>query len=582
MQRLMSTRYSRTLLKNSNIHQLKRFNSTTNNTSINDLLNDCKLYFKENSTITKRIDTIKPIIPNLDTDTFEPNTITLGINQSKELKPGLFVDALTADPLSNDHTYPDILRSYRKSHPNSNLKVIFDNNKNESIGGGIFKCKSPIFNSETRLIQDAKLGDGTSKLLNRDFFNNLSFVEVNDSTFSQHIKLEGAETLDLNSNPKDNQIKESDIQLWVNILSSDGKVTKINDIPYLNIINTKIEDSSLDIGTSIKESLPEDSFEVDLDKINSANSMIMNDINNVSEYLKLYQKSNINELLFTINRETSGYKPLILLLRGLLKELHLDSSSDIKTAVQLKDEIKEWSQHAHFELQSKVTPFLENVLLKDFTKITQLIYNSGDLTLVISNLLNGTRAKVKTSLFGEEIECYGTLNEASSKSHYLEGRIDTLFPESIQIKEQTKENVNDYLSNLQGKIANEKLPEVQSKINKYIINEIIAAPFTIFILSNIGYIYDLITLNSAFAFTALTLAVTLNTSHKKIISIITEFKDWYIEQLRLYIDNTTIFLGNRLNEHIKTFEETQIKKTEIIESLKNVINELEKRDKLMK
>ena len=93
MQRLMSTRYSRTLLKNSNIHQLKRFNSTTNNTSINDLLNDCKLYFKENSTITKRIDTIKPIIPNLDTNTFEPNTITLGINQSKELKPGLFVDA---------------------------------------------------------------------------------------------------------------------------------------------------------------------------------------------------------------------------------------------------------------------------------------------------------------------------------------------------------------------------------------------------------------------------------------------------------------------------------------------------------
>ena len=407
-------------------------------------------------------------------------------------------------------------------------------------------------------------------------------MEVNDSTFSQHIKLEGAETLDLNSNPKDNQIKESDIQLWVNILSSDGKVTKINDIPYLNIINTKIEDSSLDIGTSIKESLPEDTFEVDLDKINSANSMIMNDINNVSEYLKLYQKSNINELLFTINRETSGYKPLILLLRGLLKELHLDSSSDIKTAVQLKDENKEWSQHAHFELQSKVTPFLENVLLKDFTKITQLIYNSGDLTLVISNLLNGTRAKVKTSLFGEEIECYGTLNEASSKSHYLEGRIDTLFPESIQIKEQTKENVNDYLSNLQGKIANEKLPEVQSKINKYIINEIIAAPFTIFILSNIGYIYDLITLNSAFAFTALTLAVTLNTSHKKIISIITEFKDWYIEQLRLYIDNTTIFLGNKLNEHIKTFEETQIKKTEIMESLKNVINELEKRDKLMK
>lgn len=583
MQRLLSTLSPKPLFPRLKLRQFKRCNSsdprTASSISLSQILDDARSHFGDDPRILGKIDSISRIAPSRtikDYKVFEPKTISLGIVQSNDLKPGLFVDSLVVDPLSNDNKYDELIQEFRKANATSNMKIIYGA-KSKAIKGGIFTCKSPILNHELRLIQDAKPGDGLGKTLNRDLFNDLSFVEVNDKSFSQHVKIDGADSLDFNTSPQDSQIIESDCQIWVYVTSPNTNVERINDSPYFMIIN---ESQGSSVGGRLMENHDTNSFEVDLNKLNEANTLVSESIKNVSRYLELYQQSNMNELLFTLNRETSGYKPLILLLRSLLRDLHLKESDDVKIAKQLKEEITEWAQNSHFELQSKVTPFLENVLLKELTKISQLIINSGDLTLVISNLLNGTRASLKNGLFGKEVRCYGSLEDATAKSHYLEGRIDSLFPENKVQKPE--KGVDDFIVELKGEVANEKLPELQSRINKFLTQEIIAAPFTIFTLCNVGYLYDFITLNTAFAVTALSIAVTANTSQKKIISIISEFKDWYLEKLRLYIDNTTIFLGKRLNANIASYESNQARKKQIIKELQFAIIEIEKIDKVLR
>lgn len=580
MQRLLSSSSPKLLFSRLNLRQLKRFNSHVPKIyPLSQILEDARLYFGKEQGVIEKIDSLKKIIPAdtvKDYTEFEPTTISLGIVQSKDLKPGLFVDSLVVDPLSSDNKYDELISSFRKENPTSNLKIVYGS-KNEAIRGGLFTFKSPILNRELRLIQDAKPGDGLGKRLNRDLFNNLSFVEVNDKSFSQHVKIEGANSLDFNTKPQDSQISPSDCQIWVYVTSPNSKVEKINDLPYFTIIN---EAQDLSVGGKLTESHDPNSFVIDLNKLHEANSLVSESIKNISRYLELYQQSNMNELLYTLNRETSGYKPLVLLLRSLLNDLHVRESDDVQVAKQLKGEITEWAQNSHFELQSKVTPFLENVLLKELTKISQLLINSGDLTLIISNLLNGTRVKLKSGLFGKDLECYGSLEEATAKSHYLEGKIDALFPDTKSQKPE--KNVNDFIHELKGEVANKKLPELQSHINRFLTREIIAAPFTIFTLCNVGYLYDIITLNTAVAVTALSIAVTANTSQKKIIAIISAFKDWYLEKLRLYIDNTTVFLGKRLNDNIALYESTQAKRKEVISNLQSAIMEIEKADKLLK
>lgn len=582
MQKLLNPITSKQLHTKFRLKQLKRFNGTTSkNKSLAQILDDTSKYFGKEQRIVNKVTSLKKIVPSTsDYVNFEPSTITFGICQANDIKRGLFIDSLIVDPLSNDNSITKLIKKFRDTHPQSNIKVVYGS-KNQALGGGIFTSKSPILSGNLRLIQDAKMGDGSSKLLKREIFNNLSFVEVNDTTFSQHVKVEGAENLDFNSEPKDDAISEPDCQIWLYVTSENSNTVKINDYPYFEITN-HVEEPS-DLGASLMSKLKENTFAIDLQKLLKANTLVSENINNISEYLSLYKKSNINELLFTINRETSGYKPLILLLRSLMKDLTIEESDDLKIAKELKNEITSWAQNSHFELQSKVAPFLEHVLVKDLTKISQLIMNSGDLTLVVSNLLNGTSVKVKNGLFGKEIECYGSLQDSIAQSHYLEGKIDALFPESLN-EGDTYNTVkaDSILLDLKNKVANDKIPAIQSKINKYLINEIIAAPFTIFVLSNVGYLYDIITLNTAVALTALTVAVTANTTQKKIIKDIVKFKDWYLEQLRLYIDKTTVLLGEKLDKNILQYEETQAMKRETVKNLQTVLVELEAADRLLK
>lgn len=579
MQRFLNATNSKAFFYYRRLAQIKRFNSTVSGKSLFETLKRAHTLFGEDLKVQKKIDSLNRILPKNSTNDylgFQPSTICLGILQSDDIKPGLFLDSLIADPMSSDKEYTNSIQNYRKKNLGSNIKVEYGE-RNNSLGGGIFACKTPILNHELRLIQDAKLGDGLGKTLSRDLFNDLSFVEINDRLFRKNIKIEGAANLDFTDRQEDDKISESCCQIFIYVVSRISDVVKLNDLPYFVILNESKKET---VGSLLVEDIEENNFRVDLDKLHEANSLLNESVSNISEYLNLYQKSNINELLFTLNRETSGYKPLILLLRSLVRDLHLKESDDIKIASELKDEITEWAQVSHFELQSKVSPFLEKVLLKELTKISQLVMNSGDLTLVISNLLNGTRIKLKEGIFSDEIECYGSLKDAAANSHYLEGKIDALFSENrAQFSEK---NVDDFLIQLQDEVTNNKLPELQSQINQFLTKEIIATPFTIFALCNVGFIYDFISLNTAIAVTALSIAVTANISQKKIISIISNFISWYLEKLRLYIDNTVVFLGNRLDSRIANYKSMQEKKLVVINELKVAIVELEKADKKLK
>ncbi|OUT24599.1 hypothetical protein CAS74_000987 [Pichia kudriavzevii] len=556
----------------------KRTIRTITGQSLSKSLQEANTLFGDDIRIQDKITTITNILPLGKLREFAPSTITLGILQASDIEKGLFVDSLIVDPLSNDNKVAQLVRKFRQKNPNSNVKLI-KGNCDEHVSGGIFTSKSPVLDSELRLNQDAKFGDGTSRLLNRETFNNISFVEVNDPSFTQKLDVEGAENLDLSNSQKDAQIKPTDIQIWIYVKSDTSDVDKINDLPYLVLVNRPAADTA--VGESLVDELERNNFAVDLKTLEHANKLATESVHNISEYLKLYQKSNINELLYTINRETSGYKPLILLLRNLMRDLHVKKSGDIEIAKQLKEEIVDWTQNAHFELQSKVTPFLENAMLRNLTKLNQLILNSGDLTLVISNLLNGTRAHLKNGLFCNEIECYGSLVESNSKSHYLRGRIDTLFPDKIKSQVENSK-IDNLLEGLKDKVANDKLPSLQSRINGILINELFASPFIVFVLSNVGYVYDFITLNTCMALTALTIAVTANTSQKSIIKAVSEFKDWYIDQLRVYIDKMGGLLLEKLDQNINDYELTQERKRTTVEELRSITSEIERIDSQLK
>lgn len=583
MQRFLSSKIFNSCIRTT-YH--KRLNSTvvkSSKRSLIETLNDARYYFGDDKNISRKIESLKKIVPKNssgDYTNFEPTTISLGIVQSPALKQGLFLDTLLSDPYSITSTH-ELIKQFRLKNPQANIKVIYGA-EDKAVKGGIFTSKTSILNHEMRLIQDAKPGDGSSKLLNRDLFNDFSFIEINDKTFSKHVNIDGAESLDLATDLKDSEIKESDCQIIIYVTSFGSILDVINDTPSIWINNVPSNNTDLNIGTELETVNDENIFEIDLQKLNHANSLISDNIQKVSEYLLLYQQSNINELLYTLNRETSGYKPQIFLLKSLLKDLKINESSDVELAKHLKEEITEWAQQSHFELQSKVSPFLENVLLKRFSKLTQLIINSGDLTLVIPNLLNGTRVKFKGGFFQDEIECYGSLEDATAKSHYLQGRIDALFPDNKDKGGVLKKDIDDYLIELKNEVSTKKLPEVQSEINKYLIEEVIAGPFTLFALTNVGYIYDIVSLNTVVAITTLSIAITASMSQKKAISILTKFNDWYLEKLRLYIDTTAITLGKKLEANIKSYEDSQFKKKAIINELKDILYELENADFTLK
>ncbi|GMF05863.1 unnamed protein product [[Candida] boidinii] len=61
---------------------------------------------------------------------------------------------------------------------------------------------------------------------------------------------------------------------------------------------------------------------IDFTKVNKANELMNQSTSNSSEYLNLLKKSNIFKFLYLINKETSGYRPSIALMRSVIRDIY--------------------------------------------------------------------------------------------------------------------------------------------------------------------------------------------------------------------------------------------------------------------
>lgn len=76
--------------------------------------------------------------------------------------------------------------------------------------------------------------------------------------------------------------------------------------------------------------------------------------------------------------------------------------------------------------------------------------------------------------------------------------------------------------------------------------------------------------------------MTANTSQKSIIKVVSEFKDWYIDQLRVYIDKMGGLLVEKLDQNINDYELTQERKRTTVEELRSITSEIERIDSQLK
>ncbi|ODV86514.1 hypothetical protein CANARDRAFT_187107, partial [[Candida] arabinofermentans NRRL YB-2248] len=437
---------------------------------------------------------------------------------------------------------------------------------------------SPILNKELRIIQNETVGDDNSKkFLNRELFNDIEFVEINNIGPSSKVsKLQNVESITIGDDDTIKQPSDFGCHMYIYVKSKNSEMLEVsNNYPLLNIIN----EESQDIGSNFKTSIDSNSTVINLNKFNKANELISNSSSsNITEYLTLIKESKINSFLFTLNKETSGYKPIILLVESLLQDMkfNLKNKSNKnhfeKESNSLKIQINQWSQLSHFELQSKIIPFLTDILIMKFSKISQILFNVDDFQLVLSKHLFEDELNIQKSTFNfTKVKCHGSLIDSTNKLNYLEGKIDSLLPQDDEL--QTDNIITNPITQLKQLTNDVKLPELEAKINKITLDNLILINLPTFSITTIGYILNYLELNSTMALIALSLAISFNNISKSSYSLLNNFKDWYIENLRLSIDKNTIYLNNKLSENLKKVESNIDKR---LKNFENLSKEVEK------
>ncbi|GMM27546.1 hypothetical protein DAMA08_002620 [Martiniozyma asiatica (nom. inval.)] len=587
---------------------------STRATSLKSLLEQTDGYFGKNQHIKQKITSLEKIIDNDDHLESSLNdkegikmpskTITLGIRHAPSVPAGLLTNALIADPLS-DSSPTNLINQYRSLHASQNIKLLpIENNpelSNKFIGSGVFQLTSEFLNREKRVIQDAKRGDQSSKYLQAlkdlDVLNNIAIVEVNDLNFQRENQIEGAnkDLVSFLSNGKNNSIAVEDIQIWIYVTNDAMDVDLINDYPYYVVINKDENDNS----RTFKDRYKENDLIVDLKKLQLANELLSKDLSNVSTYLKLHQESNINELLYTLSLETAGFNTQIRLLKALIRDITAFNQSVISSKEQnvlledesirnnLQNSIRDWSQSAHFDLQMNVSPYLNTILLKKYSSLAQLIINSSDLSIILSNAILGLPNKVKIKngiLFGKTIEGNGSLKEFFGKAKYLEGKIDSILPtpieESITDKTLSIEKIEkDAQVYLEDKI----LPNLQQKLNEILVNQLTLPPLAVLLVSTLGFIQDLITLNTGCSLTLLSVVLGAWRAQNQILPVMKAAKAEWVETLRDSIESAGSYLSQRVISNIDTKGSVDSNKRMVFQGLRDYLHKLEvKNDSLLK
>ncbi|KAH3662496.1 hypothetical protein OGAPHI_005748 [Ogataea philodendri] len=520
--------------------------------SLDDLLERTKAIFPTNRIITKKARQLVELGAGSRPDLLP---IKIGVVQSPSITPGLFLDVLLCDPLDPDQSWFEQLRQ-RRTTKKDNFWVRYGEN-------GV---KSPILSRDLRVIQNETVGDNSSKNeLHRELFRNIEFLEINQPDLLHQSGSQVSETTSTvqNSVP-------TDCHLYIYVKSRPGEPLEVGDYPSLTVLNTSIQEH----GASF-QSQTHDDLVVDLEKANLANKLLLESPNNVSKYLELVKNSRITSLLFTLSRETSGDKPFVLLLQSLLsdidQQLKFEQKPDIVREVDsLKKEIDSWAQLSHFELQSKIAPYLNDVLIQRFSKVAQIVPNIDDFDLVLSKYLFDDETYIQKSMFNfTPVKCHGSLLESTAKLNYLEGKVDLLLPPSTQ----EPEPLASPLSILKHKVINSDLPALQNQVSRTVLHNLAAINLPVFAVCSVGHVIDYISVDTAVAIVVFSFAISSNNISKAVYRYLAEFKNRYLDNTRTSIDRSFEHLRQRLERNL---EENGLNKEEKQRLRQQLTNELSK------
>lgn len=517
--------------------------STVSSTPLLGLLNEAQAKFGADPKVASKILSLKPLLPRGDKlSQFEPTKVTIGLIQSDELPKGLLLDCLIDDPMEGDNAWKESFQAYRAKYPSNNIRIAYnDAYKRKDLF--TFGVNSPFLNKSQRFNPTVS----GLPVLKRELFNDIELIEVNNLQFHNDVEV-GADELQFDTEI-DQGLHRSDIQLYIiaqQKMAVPGQELGTDDYPFITVINRSQEP-----GAHFQVA-DEHSLQVDLGQVRQANELLEKSIDNVDQYQSLIQSSGLSTLNYILDRETSGYRPALTLLRSLLADIHTAYIASTKTesadlnAQALREQVDDWAQSSHLELQTKVVPYMEQVIMDRFTKLYVVIWNSDELALHMADYIYDSSREVTTGYLwnSQKLHCHGSLVDSDANLNYLEGKIDGIFPTGKSTV------MNDPLKQLKAEVTNDKLPVLQDAINKVLLRQAVEVPLPVFMITTVGYIFDLLTLNGASAIFVFSLALAAYRASGYIYKEVAKFKDWYLESLRVSIDKNLVYLDNRISQNV--------------------------------
>ncbi|OWB75289.1 hypothetical protein B5S31_g5168 [[Candida] boidinii] len=598
-------------------------------TSIKDHIELCYQKFKNVSSIGKKLQALENIVPesnsndlvsNKDKSNFVPSTIRIGIISSPNVSRGNMIDAIINDPLESDQSGFQLLKANRVKSNRSNIIKYLTTPVFQPVGADtdVYWLPSPILNKDTRVIQHKDVGinsqDTQSFGLNKEFFNDIEFIEIYD----KNSKIKSSDKDNDNSQNKSQDVEEitmnplfqkdkilKDCHLYIFVKSSIGEKLPIEyqDWPVLEIV-----DHELDLAFD-SEQTP---MVIDFTKVNKANELMNQSTSNSSEYLNLLKKSNIFKFLYLINKETSGYRPSIALMRSVIRDIYkqietenvenkravnnndindtdynislteLSSSERLQQleskGKELNEQINKWAQSSHYELQSRIMPFFDKVFISKYGKLHELFLKLDDLDLIMSSNIfapEGIKSNknsilntfLKFSNKNDKIDkkfksinedlYYGSLRDSIAQLNYLEGKIDTATENLTLTKINNNSNQEIELIDLESpmktveeKTINIKLPELSENIQNSMFNNFLKISLPTFMVSSSFFILGYMELNTSIAFLIFSIVLALNNISKESIKQIYDFRTWYLNQVRISIDESKSLLKDKVNSKL--------------------------------
>ncbi|GME92533.1 unnamed protein product [[Candida] boidinii] len=351
---------------------------------------------------------------------------------------------------------------------------------------------------------------------------------------------------------------------------------------------------------------------IDFTKVNKANELMNQSTSNSSEYLNLLKKSNIFKFLYLINKETSGYRPSIALMRSVIRDIYkqietenvenkravnnndindtdynislteLSSSERLQQleskGKELNEQINKWAQSSHYELQSRIMPFFDKVFISKYGKLHELFLKLDDLDLIMSSNIfapEGIKSNknsilntfLKFSNKNDKIDknfksinedlYYGSLRDSIAQLNYLEGKIDTATENLTLTKINNNSNQEIELIDLESpmkkveeKTINIKLPELSENIQNSMFNNFLKISLPTFMVSSSFFILGYMELNTSIAFLIFSIVLALNNISKESIKQIYDFRTWYLNQVRISIDESKSLLKDKVNSKL--------------------------------